>query len=233
MRSFLLFSTLLTWFMVIAPARAHFLFIRIVASKSKRVAEVYFSEGAEAGDPQFIDKIAGTQLWSQTVPGRFEPLKVKKGDDRLSALLPKKESVAVVGICRYGVLPRKTPFLLRHFPKSVMGSASQLNAMKPFDKVPLEILGRFQKDTVELKVLRGGKPWPNVKISTLDRKLRGGTLTCDAQGKVKWKPPRKGWFMVYVSDFQKKAGTYQGSKYQEIRDFATLSFQWKSSAPER
>src|SRR3954447_15099472 len=88
-------------------ARAHFLFIRIgPAAEAGRSAEVYFSEQAEAGDPRFVDKVAGTALWVQTTPGVFEPLKVTKGVDRLRAPLPGSGSVAVVGVCEYGVLAR-------------------------------------------------------------------------------------------------------------------------------
>jgi hypothetical protein len=38
------------------PARAHFLFARILPpAEGGRAVEVYFSELAEAGDPRFID----------------------------------------------------------------------------------------------------------------------------------------------------------------------------------
>src|SRR5262249_14436595 len=69
--------TMLVWFAIVGPAHAHFLFVRIgPPAEGGRSAEVYFSELAEAGDPRFIDKIAQTQLWLQTTPGKFEPLKV-------------------------------------------------------------------------------------------------------------------------------------------------------------
>ena len=113
------------WFVVAAtlPAllsisvHAHFLFVRILPpAEGGRAAEVYFSELAEAGDTRFVDKIAHTQLWLQSTPGKFIPLKVLKAPDRLRAWLPYSGSVVVVGECRYGVLarPNPTPFLLRH-----------------------------------------------------------------------------------------------------------------------
>jgi hypothetical protein len=68
------------WTLSGVEARAHFLFIRIgPPAEGGRAAEVFFSEQAEAGDPRFIDKIAGTQLWVQKTPGKFEPLKAVKG----------------------------------------------------------------------------------------------------------------------------------------------------------
>ena len=107
------------------PARAHFLFIRILPpAEGGRAAEVYFSELAEAGDPRFIAKIAHTELWLQTAFGNFEPLKVHQTPDRLRAWLPYTGSLVVAGKCRYGVLarPDQTPFLLRHFPKAIAGN---------------------------------------------------------------------------------------------------------------
>src|SRR5690349_23855929 len=98
----------------VAPACAHFLFVRILPpAEGGRFAEVYFSELAEAGDPRFIDKIAATNLWLQQTPGRFEPLKIVKTTDRLRAHLPTTGSLGVSGSCTYGVLERKTAFLLR------------------------------------------------------------------------------------------------------------------------
>src|SRR6266850_5592368 len=110
-----------------ASADAHFLFVRILpAAEGGRFSEVYFSDQADAGDPRFIDKIAGTQLWLQTEPGKFTPLKVHQAADRLRALVPSSGSFAVVGECTYGVLARaKQPaFLLRHYPKAVAGESA-------------------------------------------------------------------------------------------------------------
>src|SRR6516162_1250800 len=96
-----------------SPARAHFLFIRVLPlAEGGRAAEVYFSELAEAGDPRFIAKVAHTQLWLQATPGKFEELKAHKAADRLRAWVHETGSVVVVGSCTYGVLgrPKQTPF---------------------------------------------------------------------------------------------------------------------------
>src|SRR5262245_13854945 len=119
----LTFTALLT-----APARGHFLFVRITPpAEGGRAAEVYFSEYARAGDPLFIEKVAHTKLWLQKEAGKFEPLAPRKAFDRLRATLPPSDSVAVVGRLDYGVLPRRVPFLLRHYPKAVAGSPDELN----------------------------------------------------------------------------------------------------------
>src|SRR5947209_8122412 len=124
---------LFTWPCVVMPASAHFLFVRILPpAEGGRYAEVYFSDEATAGDPRFIDKIAQTRLWLQTKPGSFQPLTVHKASDRLRALVPANGSAAVIGECTYGVLarPKKTPFLLRHYPKAIAGRSIELQALQ-------------------------------------------------------------------------------------------------------
>src|SRR5436309_832079 len=96
-----------------SPARAHFLFARILPpAEAGRAVEVYFSELAEAGDTRLTAKIAHTQLWLQRTPGQFEPLVVHQASDRLRAHLPNSGACMVVGTCQYGVLARanQTPF---------------------------------------------------------------------------------------------------------------------------
>jgi hypothetical protein len=217
------------WLAWAADARAHFLFVRIVPpAEAGRMAEVYFSEQAEAGDPRFIAKVAHTRLWLQAAPGEFRPLKVHKAADRLRAPVPVSGSIGVVGVCEYGVLgrPGKTPFLLRHFPKAMAGTPEELNRLRPSDKVPLELVARVEGDTVRFTVLRDGKPAPRAELHTIDASLKGEKLTADADGRVSWKPPRPGAYSVYTSFLTKAAGAFRDKKYEEIRDFATLAFRW-------
>ncbi|MBY0522638.1 MAG: DUF3386 family protein [Gemmataceae bacterium] len=211
------------------PAHAHFLFVRVLPpAEGGRAAEVYFSELAEAGDPRFTDKIAQTQLWLQTTPGKFETLKVHKASDRLRAWLPYSGSLVVVGECRYGVLarPKQTPFLLRHHPKAIAGNPDELNKLQPHGKLPLEIAATIDGETLRFTALRHGKPVPNAEFFTVDAKLNGGKLAADGEGRVSWKPPAPGNYSVYTRNTLKEAGEHDGKKYEEIRDFATIAFSW-------
>ncbi len=225
----LVLLTLAAWLLAGADARAHFLFIRIgPPAEAGRLAEVYFSEQAEAGDPRFILKIAHTRLWLQDAPGSFRPLKVHKAADRLRANVPVSGSIAVLGACEYGVLarPKKIPFLLRHFPKAVAGNPEELNRLKPSDKVPLEIVATVEGERVHFTVLRAGKPVPGAELHTVASDLKGEKVRAGADGKATWTPPRPGRYSVYTSVVSKESGTFRDKKYEEIRDFATLAFRW-------
>jgi hypothetical protein len=211
-------------------ARAHFLFVRILPpAEGGRAAEVYFSELAEAGDPRFLGKVArGTELWVQKTPGQFDALEFHKAPDRLRAWVPESGSVVVVGRCTYGVIARtgQTPFLLRHCPKALAGSPAELNRMRPYGKLPLEVVATFEGDGVCLTALKDGKPVPGATFVTIDAKLVNVNLTADAAGRATWKPPATGVYSVYTRDTRKEAGEAGGKKYQEIRDFATVAFTW-------
>ena len=208
-------------------ARGHFLFIRIGAhAEAGRTVEVFFSERAEAGDPRFLEKVAPTKLSVQSPPGKFRPLTVRRGTDRLRAFLPSSGSVSVDGELVYGVVTRKVPFLLRYFPKAVSGVPKELNAMKPRKGAPLEIMAEWTDAGIKLTALKDGKPMPRAVFTTVDDDLSGEELTADEQGRVTWTPDRPGYYCVYTRSVVKQAGEYKGQTYTERRDFATLSFQW-------
>lgn len=223
----LLLATLLL--LPAAPARAHFLFVRVLPpAEGGRAAEVYFSELAEAGDPRFIEKVAPhTRLWRQTTPGNFDPLEAHKTNDRLRAWLPFSGSVMVVGECEYGVLGRgKTAFLLRHFPKAVAGNPEQLNKLVPFGKPPLEIVVSFEGNRVLLSALQHAKPLAAAEFIVIDATLKKQHVKADAAGKAEWKPAAPGNYSIYTRHTTKQAGEAGGKKYDEIRDFATVAFTW-------
>jgi hypothetical protein len=212
-------------------ARGHFLFVRVgPMAEGGRSAEVYFSEQAEAGDPRFVDKIAGTKLWLQTRPGVFQPLAVHKGADRLRAPVPAGGPVSVVGVCEYGVLarPGSSPFLLRHYPKAIAGKPDALNAMKPADLpgVAFEIVAAVASDQIRLTAVRQGTPLKGVVFHTVDSDLNTSTLKAGPDGSAAWTPPGPGRYSVYVQDVLKQSGEAGGKHYDEVREFATLALTW-------
>jgi len=223
-----------------APARAHFLFIRIGDfAEAGRSAEVYFSEQARAGDPRFIPKIAHTRLWVQTKPGEFHEIKVQAGSDRLRAMLPADESLGIVGECRYGVLarPKQTPFLLRHYPKAVTGDAEEINRLARRAETPFEIMATIGKrlatggfaaeqSRLRLVALRDGKPMPGAVFHAVDTDLVEVKFNANSDGSASWIPPSAGRYCFYVADTRKESGELDGKHYDEVRDFATLTLNW-------
>jgi hypothetical protein len=224
-----------------SEVRAHFLFIKIGAdAEAGRFAEVYFSEQAEAGDPRFIAKVAHTKLWIQTRPGAFQELQVRLASDRLRAALPADRSFVVLGECEYGVLarPNQTPFLLHYYPKAVAGAAAELNRMTPRAEIPFEIQPSFECNSpdkpgngspqgrIHLRALRDGKPIASAVFKAIDSDLSESVIKAGPDGTAIWTPPASGRYSVYVRNVLKQSGEHKGQKYDEIREFATLAFNW-------
>ena len=212
---------------------AHFLFIRVGEhAEAGRAAEVFFSERAAAGDPRFIGKVAGTELWLQQEPGKFVPLKTQLGTDRLKAFLPSEGAVSVTGLCDYGILEREVSFRLRYYPKAVSGSLAEVNAFIPNPKTTLEIVIKANPDSVTMTLLDHGKPVPNAVFTTVDDNLANEELKADADGNVTWKPSQAGYYCVYSKVVRKEAGEVGGKKYTEIREFPTIAFSWPLAKEE-
>ncbi|MFO1045318.1 MAG: DUF3386 family protein [Planctomycetaceae bacterium] len=210
-----------------SAAQAHFLFIQISPhAEAGRTVEVFFSERATAGDPKFVAKIAQTELWRQDQPGKLIPLPVKAGTDRLRGYLPSGQAVSVVGRCEYGVLKRDKSFLLKYYPKAVSGKPEDLEKLTRHEAIPLEIMPRFSSDSVTLTVLHDGRPVPNTVVTTVDADLQNEELKTDNDGKVVWKLPAAGPYAVYVKHVTTQEGTRNGDAFQELREFATLGFDW-------
>jgi len=208
-------------------AYGHFLFIRIGEhAEAGRAVEVFFSERAEAGDPRFISKVAGTQLWMQNEPGKFAPLKTRQGTDRLRASLNSDGAVSVTGVCEYGVVERDVPFLLRYYPKAISGPMVDINQLKAHERSSLEIVATVSAESITLVLLDHGKPVPRATFTTVDDALVNEELKADDEGRALWKPASSGHYCVYTKVVRKESGEHEGTKYTEIREFATLAFQW-------
>lgn len=207
---------------------AHFLFVRITPpAEGGRAAEVYFSEYATAGDPRYIDKVSTAEFRLQSADGKFQPLAMQKLSDRLRGHLPTEGTLAIAGRLDYGVLerPGSSPFLLRHYSKAVAGPPAEVNKL-PAAGVSLEIVATFADDHVVLRPLLDGKPMPDTKLDTVDADLAGEELTTDAEGRAVFRPDHAGVFCVYVGHTRPTSGEHAGESYSEVREFATLSFQW-------
>jgi hypothetical protein len=215
-------------FSAVAQVQAHFLFVRICPpAEGGRAAEVYFSELAAAGDPRFIEKVAGASFFVQTTPGEFRPLEMRRLSDRLRAHLPTEGALMVAGQLDYGVLarPGERPFLLRHYSQAVAGQAEEVNRLRPKGG-ELEIVPQFTGDHVELTALLGGKPMSDAVFHTVDTNLAGDELKGDALGRATFKPDAPGVWSIYIPHVTPTGGEHRGKSYQEIREFATLAFQW-------
>ena len=154
----------------------------------------------------------------------------------------------MIGRCEYGVVgrPGEKAFLLRHYPKAVVGVAEEVNRMRPLREVPFEIQATFESGpkpagsasghgpaasagpsgVVRLVALRDGRPVPGAVFTALDPDMSEETITAGADGTASWSPPAPGRYAVAVRETIPRPGTLEGKGYDEIREFASLSFDW-------
>jgi hypothetical protein len=209
-------------------AQAHFLFTRICPpAEGGRVAEVYFSEYATAGDPRYVEKIASAEFQMQSAPGEFKPLRMRRLADRLRGHVPIGGPLLVAGKLDYGALdrPGAPTFLLRHYSKAVAGQPAEVNRFSQTG-TPIELVAAFESSRVVFTALLDGRPLPNTRIDVVDADLSGTELTTDTEGKVAFEPSSPSLYCAYVGHTLPIAGQHQGKPYKEIRQFATLSFDW-------
>jgi hypothetical protein len=215
-------------------AQAHFLFIGLTPrAESGRTAEVFFSAQADAGDPEHVKNIAHATLRAQTAPGVFQPMTVHAGLDRLRAHVPGSGSVAVAGLCEYGVLKRPdSTFLLRYYPKAVAGEPDELAKLERFPELPFELFVRFENGKALLSAQVDGKVVPGLQFTTVDINLVNETLTAGNDGIAPWTPPEPGVYCVYARRSTPETGARDGQEFREVREFATIVFSWPPARDE-
>jgi hypothetical protein len=211
-----------------SAAHAHFLFTRICPpAEGGRFAEVYFSEYARAGDPRYIAKVAPAEFQVQTAPGQWRALPMRRLDDRLRAHLPTTGPLVVAGKLDFGALdrPGSPTFLLRHYSKAVTGAPDELNAMAPLG-TPVELVAKFEAERIVLTALQGGQPLADTRIDIVDADLASEELKTDARGQAVFTPAAPSLYCIYVGHTIPTAGEHAGKAFAEIKQFATLSFEW-------
>jgi hypothetical protein len=155
-----------------------------------------------------------------------------------------------VGYCQYGVLarPNQTPFLLRYYPKAIAGLPEEVNRLRPRPGLALEIQptleegapkpanGRDQVKSsggrIRLAALRQGKPIPEAVFTAIDSDLTEETVKAGPDGTAVWSPPGPGRYSIYVRQNLDQSGTVDGKAYKEVREFASLAFEWPLQHPE-
>src|SRR5262249_53002670 len=79
---------------------------------------------------------------------------------------------------------------------------------------------------VRLVALRQGKSIRDAVFTVVDSDLTEETIKADAEGSAVWTPQSPGHYSVYTRQTLKEDGLLDGTRYVEIREFATLALTW-------
>lgn len=210
--------------MALSASQAHFIWILPEGGQAKLV----FSEQLGPDEAVDVAKVASTKLFA--AGDAKTALTMTKGDHVFVVTVPSGCS-SVAGTCAYGVLARagSAPFMLYYHPKATFAGA---NAAKTQFKLPFELCfvnGSSDKATFQL-TNGDGKPCANCEVKAIATGVKEQALTTNTEGLVDVTFPTPGIYGIRARLIEKKDGEFNGMKYEEVRHYATLVFDTRSSA---
>ncbi len=223
--------------LAVAPASAHFIWIvPDKPAEGKTTTRVIFSEDLQPDKPDYLAKIAGTELFGRDAGGKIAPVKWKRGENAYQATLPGASASVLAGVCRYGVIQRgeSGPFLLMYYPKALVNAAPNTAGFHDAcDRLPLEILP-IKDEAGTFRVLWRGKPLAGAEVVILtpgsDKSVKKKT---SEKGSFKLDLAAQGAYGLRVRHVEAEKGEYDGKKYQSVRHYATLVFRVEEASAAR
>jgi len=202
------------------PASAHFPFL---VPDGPNKGKAVFSDNLKP-DPQVpVDRLANTKL-VVVADGKATDLAwtLDKTANCYTFEVPGSGTRIVVGTTDYGVLQRgdSKPFLLHYYPKAVFGDLPA--ADKAGDRVPLELVPTVHAGKLRFQALAAGKPLAKAEVNVLaPGEAKTKIMTTDDAGLTD-AFDKPGQYGAHVRLMEEKAGEQGGTKYQEVRHYATL-----------
>ena len=209
-------------------AQAHFIFA--LPDESGLKVNVILNEVLRPSLQVDIGIIAGTKLSLRSADGVETPLTLIKEEHTLTAHLPGKAAGTrlIHGIADLGLTTRGAPqpYILLYHPKTVLGDPFNAKAMAGGD-VPVEIIPRGQAGAFSLEVLARGKPLAGAEVTVILPEGKEQKVKTDETGRTP-SFAQSGRYGAWARSFEPASGERGGTKYEQVRHYATLVFD----APE-
>ncbi len=213
-----------------APARAHFLWL--VQSNDNTVA-LYFSETAEPGDPDLLERIKNPIAWRMSPTNATQKLTLQRQGDVASAAFSSKRAEDSVFVLRhdYGVLERGgEAFVLRYYAKTgpALGNKTwaQLDGSKHVD---LDVIPKRTKRGLQLRVLWHGQPLSGAQVKISAPGLQEVEKETNKEGLASIPISTDGTYSIRARHIEQKKGSSNGKQFNAIRHYATLALPVRSS----
>lgn len=206
-------------------AFAHFLWL--IPSKDGKKLHLYFSEAAEADDPDLLKYAKGVAVRQITPQGTIKKLTLQLGKESYFANLNSKTDDKSVFVLHHelGVMSHgRIPFLVQYYAKT--GPTFQGTNWKPaaFHKqLDLDVTPYWGKGGFRIKALWKGKPVAGVEVTFAGNGADDQLKTTDASGTASFKLGKTGVYSIRAKHIIKTAGVHNGKKYREVRHYCTLS----------
>ncbi|HEY5311180.1 MAG TPA: DUF3386 family protein [Pirellulales bacterium] len=228
------------WALLAGPAQAHFVWIGV--GRFQPIAEVWFSEQPEPGDPQLLDRIRQTQAWVRTPDGRQQPLKLEMSQNQvepaLVATLPAAAPRSIEAVCRYGVFKRgDKPRLLTYYAKHLDLHRAQppsadpkLAALRRSRALELDIEPRPTTTGMAFHVWWQDQPAAGVEVTFYSGDAPPQAATTDAHGRVEWNKSLARLAVRAGLVEPERRGNLQGQAYDGALHYSTLTMTGEGEA---
>lgn len=203
-------------------AGAHFVWL---ATGEKRELNVYFSESADADDPELLKYAKDAKVYQVRRQGEPQPLELTLGKESLTAK-PKGRAANALFVAThdFGVLDRGgSKFLLRYFAKTGPDVKSPAWKIDTGKSLALDLVPEQDGDQIAVKVLWNGKPVKGAEFNVARPGKGDVEGKTDESGTFTFEAGEAGIHSIRVKHTQAKAGEYEGKEYPEIRNYVTLA----------
>jgi uncharacterized GH25 family protein len=219
-----MFFTALLGLLIAATGQAHFPFI--VPDSSGTSAKVVFSDDLSVDTNVSIEKITNTKLTIRDSAGKETALTWKKEDGFYAINVPETGNRIVYGVTDYGVLQKgdTKPFKLVYYSKAIFGNPTE-KAATLGEKTALEVVPVPSFGKVKFLVLAAGKPVADAEITVLLPESGKKAMKTDKDGFTA-EFSAAGRYGAVAKLFENKSGDHAGKKYEEIRNYATLVYDF-------
>ncbi len=210
------------------PALAHFVWI--VPSAGGVNALLFLSEHLEPDEQVEVKLIAGATLKTRRPDGQETALTLASaGAHAFSVALPDGGPRLIHGVADLGVQTRgSTPHVLIYYPKAIVGD-DDAPWTRVGDSAAVELVPVRDADGVRLRLLAHGKPHPNAEVKILGPNDLDFITTTDAEGLTKVLTAT-GRYGAWARHWEKAPGERDGRTYDEVRRYATLVFDVRSTS---
>lgn len=206
---------------------AHFLWIDSKAAEVGLEVLAGFGE-PEGWDPEMVDRIKSAKYWIRGANRELQPLELtldsEKGKYR--AKIAGTPPTAILGVCDMGVVSfgKGKPFWLRYTSKELVGAPGRWNDVKASEPNRIEVLATRDGNGIRLTTIHLGKPLADATIKAFPPKGDKIELKTDSSGTARWSITQSGRHQLYVGGTVAGAGEHDGKTYDNIKDYATLTF---------
>ncbi len=218
---------LIPMFLLPTVVNAHFLWlVQHVDQEGDARLHLYFSEVAEADDPDLLNRVADVQVRQIDANGESKQLHLEKGSESLQAKLDDASKGAMFVLQRdLGVMERGgESFALRYYAKT--GPALGDQAWEKIDcgkHLALDLIPAMIDDNIQITVKWQGQPTPGAQVKIIGPGMNDVEKVSDEHGQVTFTAAKAGLHSIRARHVEAKAGESNGNTYTATRHYSTLA----------